>query len=134
MSCSNLGEGCWWKIYVDEQPVCWWKTFTIMQLFERIDVDEKYVGVWAWNCMLVVLTNIHLNYCLHQHTASQHSENSSQTYFINIFHQHNYTISLWQTNLTKHLSKFVHFSFYTLANWSQTWSTDLIHQVAIHLE
>ena len=27
--CSNLSEGCWWKMYVDEKHLCWWKPFRI---------------------------------------------------------------------------------------------------------
>ena len=42
--CSIVGEICWWKIYIGEKPVCWENTFTNMQVLERRDVGEMYVG------------------------------------------------------------------------------------------
>ena len=100
--CSNVGEGCWWKMYVGEKPVCWWNLkFSQEHTFHQH--TEKVSPTY--------FTNIHLNFCskcsptyrkfftniLHQHTFNflfkffTNIQFFSPTYrklFANILHQH----------------------------------------------
>ena len=99
----------WWKMYVGENPVCWRKTFTDMQLLERRDVGEKYIGeiLCLWICMKLYVSNfingftyiIHKlwNFCLHKHTPSPTFRNSSPTYFTNIN-------SAWRSSRPKNIN------------------------------
>ena len=79
--CSNVSE----NMYVGK------KTFTDMQLLKCRNVAERYVGEYVWNRMLVfsltnrkVFTNIHLNFCLQQHTASPTFRKHQHTFFQHI--------------------------------------------------
>ena len=38
--CSNVREGCWWKMHVCEKHVCLWKTFTKIHLLNCVMVNN----------------------------------------------------------------------------------------------
>ena len=111
---SNVGEACWWKMYVGEKPVCWWnlKFFPELTFHQH---TEKVSPTYFTNIHLVFcsnfsltyssfhqhtenfsptnFTNIHINFCLHQHTASPTYRKffTNILFFTNIFHQHHYS-------------------------------------------
>ena len=142
---SNVGEACWWKMYVGEKPVCWWN----LKLFQEHTFHQHTEKVSP-----TYFTNIHLNLCskcsptyrkfftniLHQHTFNflfkffTNIQFFSPTYrklFANILHQYTYKFLSSPTYSFTNIQKILHQHTFFHQHISPTYFTN-ITTVAIH--